>query len=149
MFLNRSGFEVFPETRKRKGDAGTEKEVARAASMRMDEVDDGLYNHAGNMLECMKSRKRPACDIEDGLHSSATCLLGVVALRTRERIEFDPVKLELKDGSGAAKKLFGREYRAPGSSRNRASGATASGTRTNDPGRVAPVLASSPGGGAL
>jgi hypothetical protein len=90
-----------------------EKDVARAASMRMDEVDDGLYNHAGNMLECMKSRKRPACDIEDGLHSSATCLLGVVALRTRERIEFDPVKLELKDGSGAAKKLFGREYRSP------------------------------------
>ena len=81
--------------------------------MRMDEVDDGLYNHAGNMLECMKSRKRPACDIEDGLHSSATCLLGVVALRTKERIEFDPVKLELRNGSGAARKLFGREYRSP------------------------------------
>ena len=111
MFLNRSGFEVFPETRRRRDDAGRQKEVARAASMRMDEVDDGLYNHAGNMLECMKSRKRPACDIEDGLHSSATCLLGVVALRTKERIEFDPVKLELRDGSGAAKKLFGREYR--------------------------------------
>jgi len=109
MLLNRSGFEVFPETRK--GEEG--KEIARAASMRMDEVDDGLYNHAGNMLECMKSRKRPACDIEDGLHSSATCLLGVVALRTRERIEFDPVKMELKGGSGAAKKLFSREYRSP------------------------------------
>jgi predicted dehydrogenase len=113
MFLNRSGFEVFPETRRRMDDAGTGTEVARAASMRMDEVDDGLYNHAGNMLECMKSRKRPACDIEDGLHSSATCLLGVVALRTKERIEFDPVKLELRDGSGAARKLFGREYRSP------------------------------------
>ena len=112
MFLNRSGFEVFPETRKVLGTAG-EKEVARAASMRMDEVDDGLFNHAGNMLECMKSRKRPACDIEDGLHSSATCLLGVVALRTKERVEFDPVEQELKSGSVAARKLFGREYRAP------------------------------------
>jgi predicted dehydrogenase len=109
MFLNRSGFEVFPETRK--DEEG--KEVARSASMRMDEVDDGLLNHAGNMLECMKSRKRPACDIEDGLHSSATCLLGVVALRTKERIEFDPVKQELRNASGAARKLFGREYRAP------------------------------------
>jgi predicted dehydrogenase len=113
MFLNRSGFEVFPETRKEKDDQGNEKEVARAASMRMDEVDDGLLNHAGNMLECLKSRKRPASDIEDGLHSSATCLLGVVALRTKERIEFDPVKLELRNGSPAARKLFGREYRAP------------------------------------
>jgi predicted dehydrogenase len=109
MFLNRSGFEVFPETRR--DEEG--KDVARTASMRMDEVDDGLYNHAGNMLECMKSRKRPACDIEDGLHSSATCLLGVVALRTQERIEFDPVKQELRDASGSAKRLFGRDYRAP------------------------------------
>ena len=75
MLLNRSGFEVYPETRKKMDDAGKEKEVARAASMRMDEVDDGLYNHAGN-IRAPKSRKRPASDIEDGLHSSATCLLG-------------------------------------------------------------------------
>jgi len=117
MFLNRSGFEVFPETRRvwEATDTGdrNEKEVARSASMRMDEVDDGLFNHAGNMLECMKSRKRPACDIEDGLHSSATCLLGVVALRTRERVEFDPVKQELRNASPAAKRLFSREYRSP------------------------------------
>jgi predicted dehydrogenase len=109
MFLNRSGFEVYPETRR--DDGG--KDVARSATMRMDEVDEGLVNHAGNMLECMRSRKRPACDIEDGLHSSAPCLLGVVALRTRERLEFDPVKQELTNPSGAAKKLFGRDYRAP------------------------------------
>jgi hypothetical protein len=117
MFVNRSGFEVFPETRSVRettpaGDRN-EKEVARSASMRMEEVDDGLENHAANMLECMRTRRRPASEIEDGLHSSATCLLGVVALRTRERIEFDPVKLELKNASGAARKLFGREYRAP------------------------------------
>jgi len=109
MFLNRSGFQVFPETRK--GEDG--KEVARSASMSMDEVDDGLYNHAGNLLECMKTRQRPAADIEAGQHSSATCLLGVVALRTRERIEFDPARQELKNGSPAARRLFAREYRAP------------------------------------
>ena len=109
MFLNRQGFEVFPETRKGKDD----KDVARSASMKMDEVDNGLENHAANMLECMKTRKRPACDIEDGLRSSAPCLLGVVALRTGERLEFDPLKQELKNPSGAAKKLFGRDYRTP------------------------------------
>jgi predicted dehydrogenase len=109
MFLNRQGFEVFPETRRGRED----KEVARSASMRMDEVDNGLENHAADMLECMKTRKRPACDIEDGLRGSAPCLLGVVALRTGERLEFDPVKQELRGASGAARKLFGREYRAP------------------------------------
>jgi hypothetical protein len=65
------------------------------------------------MLECMRTRKRPACDIEDGLRSSAPCLLGVVALRTGERLEYDAAKLELKGASGAAKKLFGRDYRSP------------------------------------
>ncbi len=109
MFLNRSGFEVFPETRKDKDD----KDVARSASMRMDRVDDGLLNHAGNMLECLKTRKRPASDIEYGHQSSATCLLGSVAVRTHERLEFDPVKQELKNPSPAARKLFAREYRAP------------------------------------
>jgi predicted dehydrogenase len=109
MLVNRQGFEVFPETRKGKDD----KDVARSAAMKMDEVDNGLENHAANMLDCMRTRKRPACDIEEGLRSSAPCLLGVVALRTAERLEYDAAKLELKNASGAAKKLFGREYRAP------------------------------------
>jgi predicted dehydrogenase len=109
MLLSRQGFEVIPETRKGRDD----KDVARSAAMRMDEVDNGLENHAADMLECMRTRKRPACDIEDGLRSSAPCLLGVVALRTRETLRFDPVKQELEDASGAARKLFGRDYRAP------------------------------------
>jgi predicted dehydrogenase len=110
MFLDRSGFEVFPE-KKAKDKVGGE--VERTAAMRMSQVDDGLFEHAGNMLACVKTRKRPACDIEDGHRSSAACLLGNVALRTRERIEFDPVKQELVQPSAAARKLFGREYRAP------------------------------------
>jgi predicted dehydrogenase len=116
MFLDRSGFEVFPETRRVWEMTGGEREsrdVARSASMRMERVDEGLENHAANMLECVRTRARPACDIEDGLHSSATCLLGVVALRTKERLELDPLKQELVGASGAARKLFGREYRSP------------------------------------
>ncbi len=131
MFLNRQGFEVFPETRKGKDD----KDVARSASMKMDEVDNGLENHAANMLECMKTRKRPACDIEDGLRSSAPCLLGVVARGLGERLEFDPLKHELKNPSGAAKKLFGRDYRAPWTGLGQASRWTLSASRSLSPAR--------------
>ncbi|HVO12033.1 MAG TPA: Gfo/Idh/MocA family oxidoreductase [Vicinamibacteria bacterium] len=113
MVLDRSGFEVFPEKRRRVD--GTE--VERTASMRMAQVDDGLFNHVGNLLECVRSRQRPVSDIEEGQRSSAACLLGNVALRTRERIEFDPVAQELRNPSPAARKLFGREYRAPWSLR--------------------------------
>jgi predicted dehydrogenase len=117
MFLDRSGFEVTPETRRvwETTDSGekSQKEVARSASMTMERVDDGLFNHVGNLLECMRTRQRPASDIELGHQSSAACLLANVALRSKERIEFDPVKQELENPSPAARKLFGREYRAP------------------------------------
>jgi predicted dehydrogenase len=108
LLLDRSGFEVFPEQRRR-----DDKEIARTAVVRMERIDEGLHNHVGNFLECVKSRKRPACDIELGQQSSATCLLGNVALRTRERIDFDPVRQELRNPTPAARKVFGREYRAP------------------------------------
>jgi predicted dehydrogenase len=117
MFLDRSGFEVFPETQKvweTTGDGGRhQREVARSASMKMEQVDDGLVNHVGNLLECMKTRQRPATDIESGHQSSAACLLANVALRSKERLEFDPVKQELRDPGPEARKLFGREYRSP------------------------------------
>jgi hypothetical protein len=61
----------------------------------------------------MKTRQRPAADVEWGHQSSAACLLANVALRSKERIEFDPVKQELLNPSAAARRLFGREYRAP------------------------------------
>jgi hypothetical protein len=61
----------------------------------------------------MKTRQRPATDIESGHQSSAACLLANVALRSKERIEFDPVKQELRNPGPEARKLFGREYRPP------------------------------------
>ncbi len=109
MFLDRGSFEVFPEKRR----TADGRDLARTASMRMEQVDEGLFNHVGDFLECVKSRKRPLCDIEEGQRSSAACLLGNVALRTRERIEFDAQRQELKQPSPAARKLFAREYRAP------------------------------------
>jgi predicted dehydrogenase len=117
MFLDRSGFEVIPETRRvweTTTSGGREaKDVPRSASMKMERVDEGLVNHVGNLLECMKTRERPACDIESGQQSSAACLLANVALRSKERIEFDPVEQKLASPGAAARKLFGREYRAP------------------------------------
>jgi predicted dehydrogenase len=117
MFLDRSGFEVFPETRRvwETADGGEkrQKDVPRSASMKMERVDEGLFNHAGNLLECMRTRQRPASDVEFGQQSSSACLLANVALRSKERVEFDPVKQELKNPGPAARKLFGREYRAP------------------------------------
>jgi predicted dehydrogenase len=108
MFLDREGFRVFPERKEVEG-----KQVAQTAETKMERVDNGLTNHVANMLECMKTRKLPQSDIEYGYHSTRTCLLGNVALRSKERLEWDVASEQLTVGGPAAQKLMSREYRAP------------------------------------
>ena len=81
MFVDREGFQVFPESKEVEG-----KRVAKTAEMKMERVDDGLENHVANMLECMKTRKLPQSDIEFGHRSTSTCLLANVALRSKVRL---------------------------------------------------------------
>ena len=65
------------------------------------------------MLECMRSRQHPQSDIECGHRSSSCCLLGNVALRAKEHLEWDVANQKLTKGSPAAQRLLGRDYRAP------------------------------------
>ena len=81
--------------------------------MKMERVDDGLANHVANLLECMRTRKLPQSDIEYAYHSTTACVLGNVALRSKERLEWDVANQRLTKGSPAAQKLVSREYRAP------------------------------------
>ena len=123
MFLDRDGFEVFPEpasqadyreVNRAAAQAQAErKELGRTPAMKMERIDNGLLNHMGNLVECMRTRKNPQCDIEHGHRSSTACLLGNVALRSRERLEWDVANQRLVKGGPAAQRLLDREYRAP------------------------------------
>jgi predicted dehydrogenase len=123
MFLDRDGFEVFPEplsaadyrevNRAAAQSEAERKELGKAPVMKMERIDNGLLNHVGNLLECMRTRKNPQTDIEYGHRSTAGCLLGNVALRSKERLEWDVANQKLIKGGPAAQKLLDREYRAP------------------------------------
>ena len=121
LFVDRDGFEVFPEKqtaaayRTLPWMEGKEMpdNFGKAPDMKMVTVDNGLYNHVGNLLDCMRTRQRPATDIEYGYHSSATCQLGNVALRSKEYLQWDVANQKLLKGGPAAQKLLTREYRAP------------------------------------
>ena len=69
--------------------------------------------HVGNFVECVRSRKRPNADIEEGYISSAICHLANISYRVGNRkLEFDP-------GTGTfvndreAERYLKRTYRKP------------------------------------
>jgi hypothetical protein len=66
-----------------------------------------------NFLECVRSRQKPVSDIEIGHRSTSTCLLGNIAYRTKERLEWDPATERFTKGSAQASALLGYEYRKP------------------------------------
>jgi predicted dehydrogenase len=69
------------------------------------------YNtHARNFIDCIRSRKLPAADIEEGHRSAALCHLGNIAARTGRTIHFDGAK-ETIAGDREASALLTREYR--------------------------------------
>jgi predicted dehydrogenase len=108
LFVDRSGFKLYPEKRRHNN-----KQIEFAPAMEMAEVNDGLHDHVANFLECMKTRKRPASDIEIGHRTSSACLLGNVALRSKERIVWDVANQRLVQGGPEARRLVSREYRPP------------------------------------
>ena len=109
MFVDRGGFEVFPETRKRPGKSPAD----RSPSMKMASANNDHFDHIRNFLDCVKSRQKPISDIEIGHRSTSTCLLGNVAYRSGRRVTWDVDKQEIKEGGSEAQQYLARHYRAP------------------------------------
>ena len=98
MILTRSGWEVVPEQ-----SAGSRNfpycypcdDERVAGTPRMDVVEKrpssgkGLYLHAGNMLECMRTRKLPNADIAIGADVAKLSHLGNISSRVGEALRWD------------------------------------------------------------
>ncbi len=70
-------------------------------------------HQSGNFIASVKSRKAPVSNIRDAVRSDVISLLCDMAVRTGEKITWDPAKKELVSPSAAAKALFSRTMRAP------------------------------------
>jgi hypothetical protein len=68
--------------------------------------------HVRNFLDCMKTRSKPVGDIEIGHRSTSTCLIGNIALRTGEKLQWDGVN-ERFTNSAKANEMLRRDYREP------------------------------------
>ena len=108
LFVDRAGFQVFPEKREY-----GKKQVEQAPSMKMEDVNNSHFDHVRNFLDCLTSRQRPTSDIEIGHRSTTTCLLGNLAYRSQQRLVWDVANQHLTEGGAEARKLLSREYRSP------------------------------------
>ena len=74
--------------------------------------DEQFDLHAKEFLGCIKTRRRPIADVEDGHRTATTCHLANIALRLKRRLTWDPAKEEIV-GDRQASSYLERPYRAP------------------------------------
>lgn len=65
-----------------------------------------------NFLDCIKTREKPLCSLEDGHRSTSFAHLANISLETGTRIEWDPEKERITN-SEKANELLHYEYRKP------------------------------------
>jgi len=65
-----------------------------------------------NLLECIKNKKRPVCDIEIGHRSTCMSLLGMLSLKLGRSVVWDGEKNTIENDE-EAQRLLSRAYRAP------------------------------------
>jgi predicted dehydrogenase len=114
LLLDRSGYDIIPDKvvepygiKAVYGERGTRKISLEPEHMK---GDDGGTPHARDFLDCLKSRKRPICDIEIAHHSTNTCHLGNIAYRLGRKLEWDAANETFKNDR-EANALLTREYR--------------------------------------
>ena len=124
LFIDRAGYEITPQMTQHNdpASAGAREAYDDLVGFGNYFTSDGVAErsatsaqhlpHVRNFLDCVKSRQRPAGDIETGHKSTAPCLLGNIALRTGMKLRWDG-KAERFTNSSEANGMLTRPYRAP------------------------------------
>ena len=76
------------------------------------EDGDLTVAHMRNFLDCIKTRNRPACDVEEGHLSTTYAHLANISLDTKARIDWDAAAEHITNPSDA-NTLLQYEYREP------------------------------------
>ncbi len=69
-------------------------------------------DHHGDWANCIRTRKRPICDVEIGHRSATVCHLANIAIRLKRKIRWDPDKEEII-GDEEASRMLSKPYRPP------------------------------------
>jgi len=86
---------------------------AKGSLIRYEEEDTfetGIIPHIRNFIECMRTRQKPAADVESQHVSTTLCHLGNIVVRSGRNIRFDAAT-ETIPGDPEASRYLKREYR--------------------------------------
>lgn len=56
--------------------------------------------HMEDFIQCVKSRNKPKCNEDEAFVEAITCIMSVVAFKTKQTVSWDADELEIKDLSG-------------------------------------------------
>lgn len=112
IYVNRGKFELWlGQEQKAKDMADIKQTLADLLPTNAVRLYDS-YDHLGDWLKSMKSRKPPICDVEIGARTAAVCNLVNLAYFSGQTLKWDPAREQFRDGTGDPKWLT-REYRSP------------------------------------
>ncbi|HUT93108.1 MAG TPA: Gfo/Idh/MocA family oxidoreductase [Thermoguttaceae bacterium] len=77
-----------------------------------DAKTDLGIEHMADFLEAVRTRRQPACPIEEGFRTTATVQLGMIAYQSGSVVRWDAQREQIPDNLAAAK-LLKRLYREP------------------------------------
>ncbi len=106
LVVDRSGWEVIPETRSTSAKEGYEGVPLQKGTGK------GLELHVKNFLDCMKTREKPNCDIEIGAHIARFAHLGNISYRLGRKVFWNPENQEFINDT-EANEMVKAHYRAP------------------------------------
>ncbi|MEK7407391.1 MAG: Gfo/Idh/MocA family oxidoreductase [Acidobacteriota bacterium] len=105
LFADRIGFEIYPE---RKPGASSEYRIER----KFTNGAEPTPLHAKAFVECVRSRKKPPADVEDGHRATIIAHLGNIAFKSGRRLRWDTAA-ETFPGDADAARLLARPARKP------------------------------------
>jgi predicted dehydrogenase len=69
-------------------------------------------SHSGNFLDCVRTRKRPICDVETGVRAMSILLLGGIAEQLKRPLKWDPQRWHFV-GDPEADRMLSAPMRPP------------------------------------
>jgi predicted dehydrogenase len=100
LLVDRTGYQIIPEGEKPEPVSSPEG------------LSGGNGPHQQDFLDCVRSRKTPACEILEGHRSTVAMQLANIAFRTNRKVHWDPDNEKIAGDPGAAA-LLSKQYRPP------------------------------------